>query len=124
MKKINVKVKIVNDLKEEILTDVIGDFDEEKNIISYNDEKVFVRVIIGEKITMKRSHPDYNLELIFEENKKNLSMYEIINPKMNLEIEAETMVLRRCNNDFYTEYKLKLNSEEIGLFSIDFKLEE
>lgn len=124
MKEINVIIKIIDNNKEEKIIKSRGTFDEENNIISFYDDKVLVNVIIGEKIIMQRRHNDYNLDLIFEENKKNNSLYEIKNPKMDIRIEVNTMMLRRCENNFYIEYMLKMNNEDIGLFVVDFKMEE
>lgn len=124
MKKVNIKVRIVNDSKEETITDVLGDYDEENNIISYIDGKSVVRVIINEKIVFEKSNFDYNLKLIFEDGHRHLSTYDINNPKMTLEVEVDTVKLQRSENGFYIEYILKLNNENNGTFSIDFKWEE
>jgi len=102
----------------------MGEYDEVENIVNYYDENVQVRVIIGDKIIIERSHSDYNLKLIFEENGKNTSKYEINNPKMSMDIEVDTMMLRRCKNNFFIQYSLKLNDADMGLFSIDFQMEE
>lgn len=123
MKK-HIKVKLINELNEESLTDTYAEYDDVENIINYYDKNVEVRVIIGDKIIIERTHPDYNLKLIFEENSKNTSKYEILNPKMSIDVEVDTMMLRRCNNNFFIQYSLKLNDSDMGLFSIDFQMEE
>ena len=55
---------------------------------------------------------------------KNKSLYELFDPEYKMNIETETMVLKRENNNFYAEYILNINNEEVGLFSVDFKVEE
>jgi uncharacterized beta-barrel protein YwiB (DUF1934 family) len=124
MEKKHIKAEIINDLNEVSVVDTIGEYDENENVISYYDKNVFVRVIINDKIIIKREHPEYNLELIFEKNKKHRSLYKIYSPQMELEAEVETVNLKRKGNSFYIEYCLTLNSENMGLFSINFKWEE
>jgi uncharacterized beta-barrel protein YwiB (DUF1934 family) len=124
MEKKHIKAEITNDLNEASVIDTIGEYDENENVISYYDKNVFVHVIINDKIVIKREHPDYNLELIFEKNKKHRSLYKIYSPQMELEVEVDTLNLKREANSFYIEYRLTLNNENMGLFSINFKWEE
>ncbi|MFA5409239.1 MAG: DUF1934 family protein [Bacilli bacterium] len=124
MKKIRVNVKVINSLKEENNTVTNGEWDSEAKMVSYLDDGVLVNVTLGDKIIINRSHPTYKIELVFEEGKKNLSKYEINSPKVDIEIETNTTILRKNKQGFYIEYILKLNDVDMGLFSIDFKWEE
>lgn len=120
----HVKVKIVNGLNEESIVDTVAEYNDLENIVNYYDKNVQVRVIIGDKIVIERTHPDYNLSLIFDESNKTSSKYEILSPSMSIDVEVNTMMVRRCNNNFYIEYNLKLNGTDMGLFNIDFQMEE
>lgn len=119
-----IETKIIDYMGNETIMRSECLIDKEKKVISYRDDDVEVCVIISDKIVMKRSGKNYQLELIFEENMINSSKYEIANPDMTLDVEVKTLSLKRKNNNFYVEYMLKLNEEEIGLFCVDFKVEE
>lgn len=121
MDKKNIKIKIVNENNEETLINVIGEISENKKEIYYYDEKVLVTVLLNEEIIIKRKHPDYYLTLIFKEKENTFSTYEIKNPKMNLAIEVETIILKRFDRGFVLEYELKINNEYIGSFKINLK---
>lgn len=123
MENVYIKTKIVDNFNETTKIETMGKFDRNENFISFYDNDVLVHIIIDDRIVMKRIHNDYNLDLIFDDQKDTFSTYEILNPKTRIEIEVKTTMLRRCNNDFYIEYILKMNNEEIGLFKVDFKME-
>lgn len=122
--KAKIKVHIVNGDNEENDLEVIGEIIKEKNIISYYDENVLVRVIIGNNIIIERNHPDYMLKLIFDNEKKQRSSYKIFNPSMELDVEVETLEMKRKNYNFYIKYRLILNNENMGIFKLNFEVEE
>jgi uncharacterized beta-barrel protein YwiB (DUF1934 family) len=124
MEKIHIKSKINSDADGETNIDTYGEYNEEENIITYSDNSIPVCVTIGKKIIFERKADDYNIKLVFEEGKTNHTIYEIYNPKMLLNLDIKTKVLNMEHNRFYIEYKLSINKEDIGNFSIDFEWEE
>ncbi len=124
MEEIKIAVKNIDNMQNETIINTIGKIDRGKGIITYFDNDIEVCVIIENKIIIKRESKEYKLELIFNEHEKTNSLYELFDPEYKMNIETETMVLKRENNNFYIEYLLNINNEEIGLFSIDFKVEE
>jgi len=124
MKKVLVKTRIIDDLKEKTLLEVIGSFDEEKNILYYQDINVKVCVIIGPKIIIERSNEEYQLSLIFENNMLHKTCYEIFNPKIELELEVNTICLIKKTSSLHTEYVLAMNHETVGEFILDIEWEE
>lgn len=117
-------MKIINGYSEEESMIFQGEVDLKKNILSYIDKDILVNIILGDTIIMKRKHPDYELELVFEKEQKRSSKYEIFNPKMSLEVETETIELVNDNNKIHIKYGLRLNNEDMGIFSVDFEMEE
>jgi hypothetical protein len=124
MKKIHIMTKLNSDIDGDTNTDVYGEYNEEDNVIKYVDNSIDVCVIIGDKITFERKSNDYNIKLVFEEGKTHNSLYEIYNPKMILDLEVQTKLIKREYNRFYIEYKLDIGKENTGNFSIDFRWEE
>jgi uncharacterized beta-barrel protein YwiB (DUF1934 family) len=124
MKKIHIMTKINSGIDDDTYTDTYGEYNEEDNIIKYVDKSIDVCVIIGEKIIFERKSNDYNIKLIFEDGKVHNSVYEILNPKMTLDLKVQTKLLKREYNGFHIEYKLDLGKENTGNFSIDFNWEE
>lgn len=124
MKKALVKSTIIDDEKQKTITEVIGSFDEEKNILHYQDGNVEVCVIIGPKIIIERSNNDYKFCLILELNAVHKTKYEIYNPKMELELEVNTKSLNQSSNSLFSQYKLAINNEEVGNFTLEIEWEE
>lgn len=124
MDEIKVAVKNIDNMQNETTVNTIGKIDRDKRTVTYFDNGIEVCVIIADKIIIKRESKEYKLELILSECEKNKSLYELFDPEYKMNIETETMVLKRENNNFYAEYLLNINNEEVGLFSVDFKVEE
>lgn len=101
-----------------------GNYNSKTSVISYNEDDTLINIKIDNAITIQRKHPDYSLELIFEEGKIKNSLYEIKEPIINIKATVDTKVLQRNETGFYIEYNLKLDEQDIGLFHIDFKMEE
>jgi uncharacterized beta-barrel protein YwiB (DUF1934 family) len=113
-----------SDIDGNTYCDTYGEYNEEENIIKYVDKSIDVCVIIGNKIIFERKSNDYNIKLVFEDGKSHNSVYEIFNPKMVLDLKVQTRLIIRESNRFYIEYKLDIDKENVGDFSIDFKWEE
>jgi uncharacterized beta-barrel protein YwiB (DUF1934 family) len=87
------------------------------------ENDVDVSIIIKDNIKIIRKSNNYKLELVFD-NRMTNSIYEIYNPLMNIEVEVDTLVLKKDNKGFYIEYLLIMNNENIGIYKIECKMED
>jgi uncharacterized beta-barrel protein YwiB (DUF1934 family) len=123
MKKVHINSKLINNLNEEAIVDIDGEYIENENKISYYEKNILVTISIGDKVIVERFHTDYKIKLIFKENEKNITQYEIFNPKMIFDLEVETLSLEKKVNSLYIKYRLKLNNEDMGLFIFEINFE-
>ena len=123
MKKKKIYLKITDNYNEisEIFEYCL--YDELNNIIKYKEKDVDVSIIIKDNIKIIRKSNNYKLELVFD-NRMTNSIYEIYNPLMNIEVEVDTLVLKKDNKGFYIEYLLIMNNENIGIYKIECKMED
>lgn len=123
MKKKKIYLKITDNYNEisEIFEYCL--YDELNNIITYMENDVDVSIIIKDNIKIIRKSNNYKLELVFD-NRMTNSIYEIYNPLMNIEVEVDTLVLKKDNKGFYIEYLLIMNNENIGIYKIECKMED
>ena len=123
MKKKKIYLKITDNYNEisEIFEYCL--YDELNNIITYMENDVDVSIIIKDNIKIIRKSNNYKLELVFD-NRMTNSIYEIYNPLMTIEVEVDTLVLKKDNKGFYIEYLLIMNNENIGIYKIECKMED
>ena len=123
MKKVKIKMSIIDGLGEECFINEVGTYNEKEKTIIYKEENVSVKIIMEDKIIIERENQDYSMKLIFEEQKVHNSSYNIHNPKMLLDLSVNTLILKRNVNSFYIKYKLVINNEDMGIFTVDLKWE-
>ncbi|HHT37979.1 MAG TPA: DUF1934 family protein [Mollicutes bacterium] len=123
MKKVKIKMSIIDGLGEECFINEVGTYNEKEKTIIYKEENVSVKIIMEDKIIIERENQDYSMKLIFEEQKVHNSSYNIYKPKMVLDLSVNTLILKRNVNSFYIKYKLVINNEDMGIFTVDFKWE-
>ena len=123
MKKVKIKMSIIDGLGEECFINEVGTYNEKEKTIIYKEENVSVKIIMEDKIIIERENQDYSMKLIFEEQKVHNSSYNIYKPKMVLDLSVNTLILKRNVNSFYIKYKLVINNEDMGIFTVDLKWE-
>ena len=90
------------------------------NIIIYKEDQICVTIsVFNNKIKMKRVHPDYIVELIFEKNKETLSNYWFVGGSKNFKLSTKTKKLIVTDKEIEIEYILEDNS-----FKYKLELEE
>ncbi|MDD2202772.1 MAG: DUF1934 family protein [Bacilli bacterium] len=120
MDKKNIKIKVIehSNCDCETLTNVIGEISKNQRDLRYEEENVSVKIFINEEIVIKKTHSDYDLTLIFNENKKTSSLYKIKSPEINFNVEVDTIFLEKSKRGFIIKYNLTINKEYAGLFEI------
>lgn len=120
-----VKIKINSSLKtdeDNVLGEFLGTFD--NNIIVYQENNINVTLLIKDnKIKMSRIADDYDIELDFALDQIAKGIYDIKKHKIKMDLEVKTNILEINNNKIFIEYELKLNDENMGIFSFEIKYE-
>ena len=108
MGKINLKSVIISD--EENLTIETSGI-KTKNKIIYKENDISVTILIFDnKIEMKRSCNDYEINLIFEKNKKTISTYQIFGGFKKFSLETITKSLKIDKSKIEINYELEGNA--------------
>lgn len=120
-----VKIKINSSLKTNediVLGEFLGTFDENK--IFYQEDNINVTILVEDnKIKMSRTTNDYVIELNFALDQITKGIYDIKNHNIKMDLEVKTNILEINNNKLFIEYELKLNDEDMGVFSFEIKYE-
>lgn len=86
------------------------------NKIIYRENNITVTILIFDnKIEMNRSCSEYNVNLIFENNKKTISTYSIFGGTKIFELETKTKKFKSTENEIKIEYELEGNNFSYSL---------
>ncbi len=113
--KISLNVKLISD-EDNLNIKTTGI--KTKNTIIYkeNDINVIIK-LLNNKIEMNRSCKDYNINLIFEKNKKTISTYKLFGTSKEFLLETKTNKLLIQENKLSVDYELEGNK---FMFCIEF----
>ena len=90
------------------------------NKIVYKENDITVTILmLDNKIEMNRLCNEYNINLIFEKNKKTMSTYKVFGGSKEFILETDTKKLNIDKNKIYIEYILEGN-----LFKYKLEMEE
>jgi len=108
MGKINLKANLVS--PDEILNiDVSGI--KTSNKIVYKENNITVTILIkNNRIEMNRSCNEYKINLVFENNKKTISNYQVFGMPKTFDLETKTKKLIIEENLIELEYELEGNN--------------
>lgn len=119
------KIKINSSLKTNegtVLKELVGLFQDNK--IVYQEDNIDVTILIGDNtIKMNRAAADYLIEINFASDQTTKGIYDIKSHKINMDLEVKTNILKINSNTIFIEYELKLNNEDMGVFSFEIKYE-
>lgn len=121
MAKIRVKFYLENKSdNEKISHEFLGILSENK-LIFYDGQTCITISIDSNKIKMKRSNLEYDLNMIFSD-KKELGTYLLKEYNTNLDIEIITKKLNILHNGFIVEYESKFDCWMEYYFKIEYEV--
>ena len=108
MGKINLKANLVS--PDEILNIDISGI-KTSNKIVYKENNITVTILIqNNRIEMNRTCNEYKINLVFEENKKTISNYQVFGMPKTFDLETKTKKLIIKDNIIELEYELEGNN--------------
>lgn len=107
MGKISLKSKIIS-IEEKLYIETTGIKTNNKIVYKENDKKVTI-LIFDNKIEMNRYSNDYEINLLFEKNKKTISHYKIFGGNKIFNLETNTKKLSISDYKILIEYELEGN---------------
>jgi len=108
MGKINLKAKLISD-DENLIIETAGIKTNKKLVYKENDITVTI-LIFDNKIEMNRSCNEYKINLVFENNKKTISNYQVFGMPKTFDLETKTKKLIIEENLIELEYELEGNN--------------
>ena len=108
MGKINLKANLVS--PDEILNIDISGI-KTSNKIVYKENNITVTILIqNNRIEMNRTCNEYKINLVFENNKKTISNYQVFGMPKTFDLETKTKKLIIKDNIIELEYELEGNN--------------
>lgn len=108
MGKINLKANLVS--PDEILNIDISGI-KTSNKIVYKENNITVTILIqNNRIEMNRTCNEYKINLVFENNKKTISNYQVFGMPKTFDLETKTKKLIIKENLIELEYELEGNN--------------
>ena len=81
------------------------------NKIIYKENEISVTIVVlNNRIEMKRVHPDYIVELVFEKDKETLSSYKFVGGNKEFKLKTTTNKLVASDKKIEIDYKLEDNN--------------
>lgn len=108
MSKINLNASLISE-DENLNIETTGIKTNKKLVYKENDITVTI-LILNNKIEMNRTCNDYKINLIFEQNKKTISTYNVFGMPKVFELETLTKILKISDNEIKIEYELEGNN--------------
>ena len=113
MGKINLKANLVS--PDEILNIDISGI-KTSNKIVYKENNITVTILIqNNRIEMNRTCNEYKINLVFENNKKTISTYQVFGMPKTFDLETKTKKLIIKDNIIELEYELEGNNFKYSL---------
>ena len=108
MGKINLKASLISD-EENLNIETSGI--KTMNKIVYKENNITVTILIfNNKIEMNRTCNEYKINLVFENNKKTISNYQVFGMPKTFDLETKTKKLIIKENKIELEYELEGNN--------------
>ena len=108
MGKINLKAKLISE-EEKLEIKVSGI--KTNNKIVYKENSITVTILMFDnKIEMNRTCNEYKINLVFEENNKTISNYQVFGMPKTFDLETKTKKLIIKENLIELEYELEGNN--------------
>ncbi len=113
MSKIDLKAKLISaDCNLDIQVKAL----QTKNKIVYKENNIIVTILIGNnKIEMNRSCNEYDINLVFEKNKKTISTYSVFGGKKQFDLETITKKIIIEEKLIEIDYELEGNDFSYSL---------
>ncbi|MBR6689912.1 MAG: DUF1934 domain-containing protein [Bacilli bacterium] len=113
MGKINLKAKLISE-EENLNIEISGIKTNNKIVYKENDITVTI-LILNNRIEMNRTCNEYKINLIFEENKKTISSYQVFGMPKTFDLETNTKKLLIKDNEIDLNYNLEGNDFKYSL---------